>query len=94
MFWGKGDSSKLEDREEQTLHDLRRMVETGHIVALTAEQSEMAIRALDWYEMWESTFKLLGSLRNTAILLGFLLTFWVATEDSILTVIKGFFDAE
>lgn len=89
MFWGKGDSSKLQEGEVKTLADLRRMVETGHIVALTPEQSEMAIRALDWYEMWESTFKLIGSIRNTALLLGFLLTIWMATEGTILDFIKG-----
>lgn len=91
MLWGKGDSSKLEERQAQTLSDLRRMVETGHIVALTPEQSEMAIRALNWYEMWESTFKLLASIRNTAVLLGFLLTLWVATEGTILDAIKAIF---
>ena len=91
MFWGKGDTSKLDESEAQTLSDLRRMVETGHIVALTPEQAEMAIRALDWYEMWESTFKLLGSVRNTALLLGFLLTIWISTEGTILQVIKGLF---
>ena len=91
MFWGKGDTSKLEKREVETLSDLRRMVETGHIVALTAEQAELAIRALDWYEMWESFFKLIGSVRNTLILLGFLLTIWVTTEGTILQAIKGIF---
>ncbi len=87
MFWGKGDTSKLEDREAQTLSDLRRMVETGHIVALTPEQSQLALRALDWYEMWESTFKLLGSIRNTAILLGFLIGLWWTTEGRVLDII-------
>ncbi len=89
MFWGKGDSSKLEEREAKTLADLRRMVETGHIVALTPEQSQLAIRALDWYEMWESTFKLIGSIRNTVILLGFLITLWWTTEGRVLDFLMG-----
>lgn len=91
MFWGKGDTSQLDDGAAKTLSDLRRMEETGHIVALTPEQTEMVIRALGWYEMWESTFKLLGSVRNTALLLGFLLTIWVSTEGTILQAIKGMF---
>lgn len=89
MFWGKGDTSRLEERQIQILSDLRRMAETGHLVALTPEQTEMAIRALKWYEMWESTFKLLGAVRNTAILLGGLLTIWVVTEGAIIDFIRG-----
>lgn len=91
MLFGKGDTSKLEERESQTLADLRRMAETGHIIALNPDQSAMLLRALDWYEMWESTFKLMGAVRNTAILLGFLLTLWVTTEGTILDAIKGIF---
>jgi hypothetical protein len=45
------------------------------------------LRALDWYEMWESTFKLLGSIRNTAILLGFLIGLWWTTEGRVLDII-------
>ncbi len=88
MFWGKGDSSSLDDSQKNTLADLRRMVETGHIVALTPEQSEAAIRALDWYHNWEGTFKLLASMRNTAVLLGFLLTMWAATKSSLMAMVK------
>jgi len=90
MMWGKGDTSRLGEEEITTLGQLRRMVETGHIVALNPEQSEMLKRALDWYETWESTFKLLGSIRNTAVLIGFFITIWIATEGSILDFIKGF----
>lgn len=91
MLWGKGDTSRLEEREAQTLADLRRMVETGHIIALNPDQSALLLRALDWYEMWESTFKLMGSIRNTAILIGFIVTLWAATEGTILDAIKAMF---
>lgn len=91
MLWGKGDTSRLEEREAQTLADLRRMAETGHIIGLSPDQSAMLLRALDWYEMWESTFKLMGSIRNTAILIGFILTLWVVTEGTILDAIKAIF---
>jgi len=91
MFWGNGDSSQLDDQQKSTLADLRRMVETGHIIALSTEQANSVIRALEWYEMWESTFKLFGSIRNTALLLGFLLTLWTVTEGTILDAIKGIF---
>ena len=94
MFWGNGDSSRLEESEAKTLKDLRRMVETGHIIALTAKQSEMALRALDWYDSWEGTLKVLKSIRNTAILLGFLVTFWAMTEGTVLEFVKGVFRAE
>lgn len=91
MLWGKGDTSQLAEDEAKTLADLRRMAETGHIIALNPDQSAMLLRALDWYEMWESTFKLAGSIRNTAILIGFLVTLWVTTEGTILDAIKGIF---
>jgi len=94
MFWGNGDSSRLEDQEAKTLKDLRRMVETGHIVALTADQSKVALRAIDWYQSWEGTFKVLSSIRNTAILLGFLLTLWVVTEGTIADFVKGVLRAD
>lgn len=91
MFFGKGDSSRLDEDQSKTLADLRRMVETGHIISLTPDQSELALRALNWYEMWESTFKLLGSIRNTAILVGAIVGIWVATEGTLLEFIKGIF---
>lgn len=89
MFWGKGDTSRLEDQEAKTLADLRRMVETGHIVALSPEQSEVALRAITFYDDWESTFRFLGSIRNTVILLGFLATIWYTTEGSVIEFITG-----
>lgn len=89
MFWGKGDSSRLEETETQTLSQLRRMVETGHIIALTPAESEVALRALRWYQMWESTFKIVASIRNTALLIGGMFTLWWVTEGRIIDFIIG-----
>lgn len=83
MFLGRGDTSKLEDDEKATLGHLRRMVETGHIVSLNADQSEVALRAIDWYSTWESAFRLGKSIRNVLILIGFFLGVWWATNDTI-----------
>lgn len=84
MFWGRGDTSQLDAKEQQTLAHLRRMVETGHIVALTHEQSETMLRALDWYQAWESTFRIARHLRNVGIVVGGLLTAWWATGGQAL----------
>jgi len=83
MFLGKGDTSKLEDDEQRTLAHIRRMVETGHLVSLNAEQTEVALRAIDWYGQWESVFRLGKSLRNTLLLIGFFLGLWWATNEKI-----------
>jgi hypothetical protein len=88
MLWGKGDSSKLQDREVATLSDLRRMVETGHIVALTPDQSELALRALDFYGSFESSLRLMKSLRNGLVLAGFFITLWWATEGQIIDYLR------
>lgn len=79
MFWGNGDTSELEVSEKEVLDALRRMVETGHIVALSPRQSEVFLRALALYEKWEGALELLGSLRNILIFAGGGLAFWWAT---------------
>lgn len=79
MFWGKGDTSELEEREQATLADLRRMVETGHIIALSPEQTDVAKRAFDFYGKWESAFAAMGSLRNVLLLIAGGMAFWWAT---------------
>jgi len=89
MLWGNGDTSRLDGDQVKTLSDLRRMVETGHIISLTPDQSAAMLRALRWYEMWESSLKLLSSMRNTAILVGFLVTIWAVTEGTILEFLQG-----
>ena len=79
MFLGKGDSSQLEDDELNTLSHLRRMVETGHIHALDPNETESAIRALDFYSKWESAVSVVGSLRNIVLMSAGGLLFWWAT---------------
>jgi hypothetical protein len=91
MFWGRGDTSRLDDEQTKTLAHLRRMAETGHIITLTPQQSEMAIRALEWYQSWEGTIRLISGLRNTAILVGFIVTIWATTEGTVLQLVKGVF---
>lgn len=76
MLWGKGDSSKLTEEERLTLGQLRRMVETGHIVALNADQTDLLVRALERYSDWESTFRTLKHVRNVLTLLGFFFGAW------------------
>lgn len=88
MFLGRGDTSKLEEDEQRTLAHLRRMVETGHIVTLNAEQTEVALRAIDWYGQWESVFRLGRSLRNTLMLIGFFLGIWWVSSEKIALFIE------
>lgn len=79
MFFGKGDTSKLVDPEQETLAHLRRMTETGHLVALDPEQTAVALRAFNFYERWEQTFSAVSSLRNVLLLIGGGLGFWWVT---------------
>lgn len=88
MFWGKGDSSKLDDETQTTLAHLRRMEETGHIVALTHEQTQIALRAVSFYSQWESVLKLFTSFKNVALLVGALLGIYWVTEGWIIEVIR------
>lgn len=89
MFWGKGDTSKLEAEELDTLSHLRRMEETGHIVALSPTQAAVALRALEFYTRFESAFRAMAMLRNTAGLVGFFLVAWWATEGWLFERIFG-----
>ncbi len=88
MFLGRGDTSKLEEDEQRTLAHLRRMVETGHLVTLNAEQTEVALRAIDWYGQWESVFRLGKSLRNTLMLIGFFLGIWWVSSEKLALFIE------
>lgn len=88
MFWGKGDSSKLDDETQATLLHLRRMEETGHIVALTHDQTQVALRALTFYGQWESMFKLFTSFKNVALLVGALLGIYWVTEGAVIDYIR------
>jgi len=79
MFWGRGDSSKLEERELETLRQLRRMVETGHIVALDDHKVQITLRAIDFYARWEGAIWVFRSVRNVLYLFAGGLVFWWAT---------------
>lgn len=89
MFSGRGDSSRLNEEEKQTLDHLRRLGETGHIVHLNPDKTEVAIRAVDFYGRWEAVFALGRSIRNTGLLIGGLLALWWASQEGFLTLIRG-----
>lgn len=89
MLWGSGDSSKLNDDERKTLDHLRRMVETGHIVALTPAESKLAQEALSWYGRFIGFGQIMQSLRNIGLLAGGLLAIWLASRGAIAEWIKS-----
>lgn len=84
MFWGHGDSSKLAEDEQATLGHLRRLTETGHVVALEPDKTEVAIAAVAFYGQWNAVLKLLYSLKNVGILVGVLLGLYWATQGAIV----------
>ena len=88
LFWGKGDTSKLDDDVQGTLAHLRRMEETGHIVALSPEQAQVALRAVAFYGQWETMLKLLMGIKNVALLVGALLAVYWAMGDWIVNAIR------
>ncbi len=92
MFWGKGDSSKLSEEERLTLDDLRRLAETGHIIAFSPEQSEKAVRAVNLFSVIDSALVLLTGLRNALVIAGALLGFWWVGYDSIVAFIQSVVD--
>lgn len=89
MFWGKGDTSKLDPDVQGTLANLRRMEETGHIIALSPEQAQVAIRAVQFYGQWETLLNLLKGVKNTALLVGALLAVYWAMGDWFADAVRG-----
>lgn len=89
MFWGKGDTSKLAITEQKTLGELRRLVETGHIIALTPEQSAVAVDAINFYSTVRAVGPLLVAVRNILLFLGSLIAIWWAGHDAIVTFIQA-----
>jgi hypothetical protein len=79
--------------EQKTLAELRRLVETGHIIALTPEQSATAVDAINFYSMVRAVGPLLVGVRNILLFLGSLIAIWWAGHDAIvdfiLTVTAG-----
>lgn len=88
MFWGRGDTSKLTEGERKTLNDLQRMVETGHIVGLTPEQSELALDAIKFYGSVRAGAGLVVGFRNVLVFVGGLLMIWWASNDAIIQFIR------
>jgi len=84
MLWGRGDSSRLDDDTKKTLNHLRRLTETGHVIALDPDQSDTAVYAVDFVSQWKSVFKLLSSLKNVGLLVGALLFMYWATQGAIV----------
>jgi hypothetical protein len=89
MLTGNGDSSKLTEAELKTLTELRRMVETKHIVSLTPDQTELVLEMIDWFSQWKSVLRLANSIRNVALLLGGLLVIWWTTKENLAEWIRG-----
>jgi hypothetical protein len=89
MLWGSGDTSKLNEDERKTLDHLRRMVETGHIVALTPAESKLAQDALNWYGRFIGFGHILQSLRNIGLLAGGLLALWWTSQGAIVEWIRN-----
>lgn len=89
MLFGRGDTSKLTEDEKNTLAKLRRLTETGHIMALDAEQSEAVFRAVGFYRRFEAIFEIGKSIRNTGLLIGGLLAMWWLTQDGITAFIRN-----
>lgn len=89
MFWGRGDTSKLSEDEQKTLNHIRRMEETGHVVALPPEKSAVAVRGVDFFGQLESVFRVLNSIKNTSMLVGALLAIYWATKGSIVAWIAS-----
>lgn len=83
MWWGRGDTSRLDEKTKDTLDHLRRLEETGHILTLDERSALVAARAVDFYGQWESALKLAASVKNVAILVGALLAIYWATEGWI-----------
>ena len=84
MFTGHGDSSKLTEDERKTWDDLRRLMETGHVVGLSGEQTDMAIEAIRVYGSLKAATSVFSSIRNVSILLiASLLAGWTFWDKAI-----------
>lgn len=89
MLTGNGDSSKLTQTELKTLAEIRRMVETKHIVALNPEQTEIVLEMIDWFVQWKSALRLANSIRNIALLLAGLLMIWWTSKEALAEWVRG-----
>jgi hypothetical protein len=88
MFWGVGDSSKLQPEERQTLDALRRLGETGHIVGLTPEQTKVAIAAIQFYASVTATSGIIAGARNVLLFIGSICVMYWAVKDFAVQFVK------
>lgn len=88
MLWGNGDSSKLTADEQKTLAELRRLGETGHIVGLTPEQTQVALAAVKFYASVTATTGLLAGIKNVSVWVGGMAIAWWAFRDAVVEFIK------
>ena len=89
MFWGNGDTSKLVAAEQRTLSELRRLVETGHLIALTPQQSATAVEAINFYASVRAASSLLVAARNILLFLGGIVGLWWLGHDTIVSFIQA-----
>lgn len=89
MFWGQGDSSKLSSEERALLEGLRRLTESGHITALSPEQTKVAIAAVNFYSAVTATSGVLVGVRNVAYWVAGFVGFWWVSKDTVVTFFKA-----
>lgn len=89
MFWGNGDSNKLSLEERKTLEELRKLVETGHLVALTPDQTVIALNAIKFYTAVTATSGLFAGVRNVLVWFGGALAIYWAIKDGLAAYIKS-----
>lgn len=88
MFWGNGDSSKLGPSERKTLEELRRMAETGHLIALSPKESAVAIEAINFYATVRSTKTFVVASRNVLLFAGAMVGLWWAISDGMGDILQ------
>lgn len=89
MFTGKGDSSKLTDGEKSVWDAISRLGETGHIVVLTPDQSNILLDVERAYRDWMAVWNVARSIRNTLLMVGGLLAIYWATQDWLQNWIRS-----
>lgn len=88
MWWGDGDTSKLTEHERKTLNELRRLVETGHLVGLSPEQTKVALAAVTFYQNMTAATGLIAGARNVALFVGSLFVMYWAAQETIVSALK------
>lgn len=89
MFWGNGDSGKLGPQERAELERLRRLVESGHIVALSPEQTAIALAAIKFYGNISATTGVLAGTRNVSIWIAGMIAVWWTSKDAVVEFVRS-----